>query len=95
VIQMESGKDNWRAIEGNVVAICSGAGVVIGGAVIHLDVEKGVDGNHFRAHVVCRPLKDLGADVDKECVRGPAAEDHNFCSRDVIDEQSHGCTRAN
>jgi hypothetical protein len=46
------------------------------------NIEEGVDASHVTAHVA-GPLQDLGADVDKECIRGPASEYHDFGCGDV------------
>jgi hypothetical protein len=62
--------------------------------MIHLDFKKYGNGNHHPAHIV-GPLEDLWADVNKECVGGPASKDYNVCGRDVVDEQSHCGTRSN
>jgi hypothetical protein len=61
--------------------------------MIHLDVEKGVDGNHLLTHGV-RPFKDLRTYVLQEGVGRPAAEDHDFGGRDSIYEERHGRARA-
>jgi hypothetical protein len=53
------GNDDCRAIEGVVVLVGSGSGVVGCCMVIHLDIEEGVDDDHFAAHVI-GPLQDLG-----------------------------------
>ena len=43
------------------------------------------------AHI-CSPLQDLRSDVDQEGFGGPAAEEHDPCGGDVLEEQSHGGT---
>ena len=93
VIQMKSGNDDRRAIKGCVVPVGSGAGIVCCCVMVHLDIEEGVNCDHFAAHVVGQ-FEYLRSDVDKERVGGPATENHDLGSRDVIDEERHRCTRA-
>lgn len=52
-------------------------------------VKEGVESGHVQAHVV-GPLKDLGADVGKEGIRGPPAQDHDLGCGNVGQEESHG-----
>jgi hypothetical protein len=62
VVQVQPGHDSWLAIEGVVVCVGSGSGVVGGSLVIGLDVEKGVDSNHVSTHDI-GSLEDLRSDV--------------------------------
>ena len=56
------------------------------------DVKEVVEFDHVARHVV-RPLQDLRADVHKEGVAGPAAEDHDPFLRMVHEEEAHGGAR--
>jgi hypothetical protein len=67
-----------------------GAGVV-GGGHVECGVEKRLDVDHVNRHGV-RPLEDLGSDVYKECIRHPAAQDHDLGWRVVGQEECHGRT---
>ena len=45
--------------------------------------------NHVTGHLV-RPLEDLGAEIHKEGVRGPASEDHDLVDSVIHQEETHG-----
>lgn len=62
VVLMQSGNDDCRAIEGGVVLVGSGLGVICCCVVVHLDIKEGIDGDNFTAHVV-GPLENLGGEM--------------------------------
>ena len=54
------------------------------------DIKEVVKLDHVLRHVV-RPLQDLWADVNKEGVARPAAEDHDPFLGVVHEEEAHSC----
>ena len=60
----------WR------VARVAGGRILVGYFIEARNVGKVVEAGHVCTHVV-GPFEDLWANVDKECVRGPPAEDHD------------------
>ena len=54
-------------------------------------VEERVEMDHVARHVIC-PFEHLGSDVDKECIRRPTAEDHDFSGGVVHEEEGHSGT---
>jgi hypothetical protein len=65
------------------------AGIGLGGHIEAADVKEGVESDHIHGHGV-GPFEDLGADVNEEGIRGPAAEDHDLCGAMVHEEERHG-----
>jgi hypothetical protein len=85
VIQVQPGNRDCWAIERSVVSVCSCSGIFGGSVVIHVDVEEGIDGYHFAAHIVS-PFQCLWTDVSEESIRRPSPENHYFCCGNVVDE---------
>ncbi len=54
-------------------------------------VNEGFMTYHVTAHIH-RPFQVLRSDVDQEGLGGPAAEEHDPCGGDVLEEESHGGT---
>ena len=79
--------DRVTAIEGLLKPL-AGSGVVRCDEVAAGGVKERVEVDHVAGHVV-RPFEDLRPDVDKERVRRPSAEDHNFCWGVVHEEEGH------
>jgi hypothetical protein len=71
VIQVQPGNHDCWAIERSVASVYSCSGIFGGSVVIHVDVEEGIDGHHFAAHVVS-PFQHLWADVSEESIRRPS-----------------------
>ena len=69
------------------------AGVCWTSGVKEGNVKEGVEADHGAGHVVC-PFEYLWANVDKEGVRRPAAEDHDLGCGVIHEEEGHGSTGA-
>ena len=87
-VELWNRHDVVSAIEGRLEAL-AGSGVIRCDEVSMWSVEERVKVDHVARHVI-GPFEDLGSDVDQECIRGPAAEDHNFC-RGVVHEEERHC----
>ena len=85
--------DGVTAIEGLEETLAED-GIVGDGGISRGGIEVGIMVNHIRGHVV-GPFKDLGANVGKEGIRRPTAEDHDFGHGVVHEEEGHGCTGPN
>jgi hypothetical protein len=82
---------NWStAIIGSLGS--ASAGVGLGGHIKAADVKEGVESDHIHGHGV-GPFEDLGSDINKECIRGPASEDHDLGGAMVHEEERHGSAR--
>jgi hypothetical protein len=53
------------------------------------DVKEGVETDHVHGHGI-GPFEDLGVDINKEGIRGPASEDHNISRAVDHQEERHG-----
>lgn len=84
------GDDDKGAIDG-AEHTCLGAWVWVGVATISANIKEGVKAAHVAAHVA-GPFEDLGADVCKECMRGPAAKDHDLGHGNISKEECHSGT---
>ena len=56
------------------------------------DVEERIETDHVGGHGI-RPFENLGADVHKEGIGGPASEDHDLGGAVVHEEERHGGPR--
>jgi hypothetical protein len=92
-VELRHSHDGVSAIEGLFQAL-AGAGIIRSNDVSVWDIEKGVEMNHVTGHVV-GPLKYLGANIDKEGIRGPPTEDHDLRWGVVHEKESHSCSRSN
>jgi hypothetical protein len=92
-VELRHRHDGVSAIEGLFQAL-AGAGIIGGDDIAVGNIEKGVEMNHVARHVV-GPLKDLGANIDKEGIRGPPTEDHDLRGGVIHEEESHCGSRSN